>query len=170
LNQKEEVLADLKILQDELKVKAGPVNMGAPQFVLIAHDDYHAQNVGRTEDGLQFFVTSLFVPALFDNPGNEFIAVFLFNDDGDLVESKIDELGPRSKLDLDKARALKRTRIDELGEKEFGDIVIKPFAVEHYGEMMGFLPSKYEGRWAVELHPGNFMSFSEPWDSGEYDT
>ncbi|GAA0255521.1 hypothetical protein GCM10010492_65480 [Saccharothrix mutabilis subsp. mutabilis] len=24
--------------------------------------------------------------------------------------------------------------------------------------------------WWVELHPGNYMAFSEPWDSGEYDT
>lgn len=170
MNQKEEVLADLKILQDELKVKTGPVNMGAPQLVLIAQDDYHAEHVGRTEDGLQFFVTPLFVPAFDDKPGNEFIAVFLFNDDGDLVESKVDELGPRLLLDLDKARALKQTRLDELGEKTFEDIVVKPFAVEHFGEMMGLLPCKYEGRWAVELHPGNFMSFSAPWDSGEYDT
>jgi len=24
--------------------------------------------------------------------------------------------------------------------------------------------------WAVELQPGNYMAFFEPWDSGDYDT
>nr|BFE57442.1 hypothetical protein GCM10020063_019680 [Dactylosporangium thailandense] len=24
--------------------------------------------------------------------------------------------------------------------------------------------------WWVELEPGNYMAFSSPWDSGEYDT
>ena len=24
--------------------------------------------------------------------------------------------------------------------------------------------------WAVEMMPGNYMAFFEPWDSGEYDT
>jgi hypothetical protein len=52
----------------------------------------------------------------------------------------------------------------------FRDIKVKPFAVEYYGEMMGLIPSKCEDRWTVELLPGNFMAFWEPWDSGEYDT
>jgi hypothetical protein len=24
--------------------------------------------------------------------------------------------------------------------------------------------------WAVEVQPGNYMAFFEPWDSGDYDT
>ncbi len=24
--------------------------------------------------------------------------------------------------------------------------------------------------WAVELQPGNYMAFFEPWESGDYDT
>jgi len=28
-----------------------------------------------------------------------------------------------------------------------------------------------EGRpWVVEMHPGNYMAFLQPWDIGEYDT
>ena len=31
-------------------------------------------------------------------------------------------------------------------------------------------PEDENDSWAVELLPGNYMAFFEPWDSGEYDT
>jgi len=31
-------------------------------------------------------------------------------------------------------------------------------------------PEEEADPWAVEMQPGNYMAFFEPWDSGEYDT
>jgi len=45
-----------------------------------------------------------------------------------------------------------------------------PIFVEHSGELLGMIPSKYEDHWTVEVLPGNVMAFHEPWDSGVYDT
>ena len=170
MTDKNEVLANLKLLSDELKNKRGPANRGAPQIILIGHDDYHATEIGRTKDNLQFFITSMFVPAIGGKPGCEFMATYLFNTSGDLVNSKVDNLGPRANLAFNTVSNAKQQHIKALGPIKYLDIQVKPFAVEHYGLMMGLIPSKFEGRWWVELLPGNCMAFHEPWDSGIYDT
>ena len=155
----------------------------APEKILILHDDYHARHIGRTSDGRQFFLTQAFESAIGDSPGREFVALFLFDDDGSLIEDRIDELGTRQELDLDgrppgnKASgstiddAIER-RLAELGTVAFGDIEIRPFGVDRLGTTFGFLPVEPEEdgeEWCVEFHPGNFMAFYPPWD-GEYDT
>jgi hypothetical protein len=58
-----------------------------PALIAIDHDDYHASRVGRTKDGMQFFVTTPFIPALGNEPGREYLAVFLFDSDGRLSEA-----------------------------------------------------------------------------------
>jgi hypothetical protein len=40
-----------------------------PTLIAIDHDDYHADRVGTTEDGMQFFVTMPFIAALGDEAG-----------------------------------------------------------------------------------------------------
>ncbi len=67
----------------------------APEKISILHDDYHARHIGRTSDGRQFFLTSAFEPAMGESPGREFVALFLFDNDGTLIEDRIDELGTR---------------------------------------------------------------------------
>ncbi|MEU3456907.1 hypothetical protein ABZ671_25400 [Micromonospora sp. NPDC006766] len=55
----------------------------------------------------------------------------------------------------------------------FGRIEVAPFAVERFGTTFGLIPQPPEDGddfWWVELHPGNYMAFTAPWDSGEYDT
>jgi hypothetical protein len=163
MDEKEEILHNLEILKQELKVKTGPQNMGAPEIVFIEHDDYHAQDIGHAANGLQFFF-----PPIFSNV--EFVVLFLFNQSGDLVESKIEDLGPRDSYDKEHARAVKAEWLSQLEPLEYGDIQVKPFAVEHNGTMMGLIPTKYPDCWVVEVLPGNVMAFSEPWDSGVYET
>lgn len=170
MHERDAILADFDLLLKEVSGKNGPTNLGAPELITIEHDDYHAKYVGRTDTNQQVFVSQLFIPALSDQPGNEFLAIFLFSDIGNLVESRVDELGPRSSLNHELAAALLAQRLHELGNLTFHDIRMKPFAVEHFGTMMGLIPRKYDEQWCVELHPGNFMAFNEPWDSGIYDT
>lgn len=133
-----------------------------------------ASAIGKPNCSLRFNCSPLLRETksdpLSDQPGNEFLAIFLFSDIGNLVESRVDELGPRSSLNHELVAALFAQRLHELGNLTFHDIRVKPFAVEHFGTMMGLIPRKYDEQWCVELHPGSFTAFNEPWDSGIYDT
>jgi hypothetical protein len=105
--------------------------------------------------------------------GSEYIALFLFDGDGNLIESKTDDFGPRETLDDEKCRRCYEQRLRELGDVKFGRIDVKPFAIKQFGTTFGLLPREpmdEDDVWAVELHPGNYMAFFEPWDSGDYDT
>lgn len=144
-----------------------------PALITINHDEYDASHVGCTADGLQFFVTTPFVPATGDSAGREFIAVYLFDKNGSLVDARIDDLGPRATLDRGKARRLFEQRIKELGRLEHRRIQVRPFEIECFSTKFGFVPrppEDEEDSWWVEVQPGNYMAFHEPWDSGEYDT
>ena len=60
-----------------------------------------------------------------------------------------------------------------MGKVEFQPIEVKPFSINHNGIEMGLIarePEEEDDVWAVELLPGNYMAFFEPWHSGEYDT
>jgi len=143
-----------------------------PELIAIDHDDYHAEHIGRTKDGLQFFLTTPFEPAI-KSEGCEYIALFKFDLDGNLVESVIDVLGSRGSFDPDEAKEKYTSRLQGLGEVEFRKIEVKPFSVEKNGVDIGLMvrePEDEDDVWAVELLPGNYMAFFEPWDSGEYDT
>jgi hypothetical protein len=144
-----------------------------PDLIAINHDDYHARHIGRTADGQQFFLTPLFEPAIHGKAGNEFVALFLFDDRGKLVEAKIDQFGPRATMDEGKRRAAYEARLREMGKVKFERIEVAPFSVKRFGTEFGLIPQppEEEGEdWWVELHPGNFMAFYPPWHSGDYDT
>jgi hypothetical protein len=61
-------------------------------------------------------VTTPFVPATADNAGRDFIAVYLFDSQGGFLEARIDDLGPRKRLDQNGARKLLERRLAELGK------------------------------------------------------
>lgn len=146
---------------------------GRPQIIAIDHDDYHAEHVGRTAKGEQFFLTTPFEPAINGKVGCEYIALFLFDTEGNLSESVIDKIGPRGSYDEDERKEKYCAHLNKLGEVEYCRIEVKPFSVERNGVDFGLIIREPEGEedvWAVELLPGNYMAFFEPWDSGEYDT
>lgn len=144
-----------------------------PEKIVINHDDYYAKHVGVTKDGLQFFLTAPFESASKDSKGCEYIALFKFDEDGNLVDSIINTLGPRDSFLEADAKERYYTCLKELGELEYCRIKVKPFCIKHNGIDMGLIVRESEsevGTWAAELLPGNYMAFFEPWDSGEYDT
>jgi hypothetical protein len=64
-------------------------------------------------------------------------------------------------------------RLSELGPIVYCRIEVQPFAIERFGTTFGLVPRSPEDKddsWWVEMQPGNYMDFHEPWDSGEYDT
>ena len=144
-----------------------------PKIIAIDHDDYHAEHVGRAGDGLQFFLTRPFEPAIGGREGCEFIALYLFDKHGTLLEAKIDSFGPRASVNAEACRTLYEERLRELGEVSFERIQVAPFSIERFGVTFGLVlrePEDEDDPWAVEVQPGNYMAFFEPWDSGEYDT
>ncbi|MCC6939068.1 MAG: hypothetical protein IT226_12680, partial [Flavobacteriales bacterium] len=103
----------------------------------------------------------------------EFVALYLFDEMGRLIEARIDAFGPRATLDDDARRTMYEKRLKELGPVTFERIEVAPFAVERFGTTFGLVLRPPEDEievWAVEVQPGNYMAFFEPWDSGEYDT
>ncbi|GAA1864440.1 hypothetical protein [Asanoa iriomotensis] len=146
---------------------------GPPTRIAIDHDDYHAEHVGHTADGRQFFLTTPFEPAGDDGGGAEFVALFLFAADGRFVEARIDAFGPRDGMDQVAARETYDARLAELGDVTFARIEVEPFAVERFGTTFGLIPEPPEDEddgWWVILEPGDYMAFTAPWDSGGYDT
>lgn len=145
----------------------------APTLIAIDHDDYHAEHVGRTPDGRQFILTNPFDPAVGSHPGCEFVALYLFDGAGRLLEAQIDSFGPRAAVDEDARRKVYAHRLASLGDVSFERVEVAPFSVQRFGLAFGLValaPEEDDEEWSVEMQPGNYMAFFEPWDSGEYDT
>jgi hypothetical protein len=148
------------------------MNDGRLELIAIEHDDYAAKYVGRTEDGRQFILTTPFEPAM-NGPGAEFLALYLFDDAGKLLDAKIENLGPRATMDDDRRVQLRDQWLSELGEVSYERVEVAPFSVKKFGTEFGLIvrePEDEEDVLAVEMQPGNYMAFFEPWDSGDYDT
>jgi hypothetical protein len=146
---------------------------GPPKTVALANDDYSAKYVGWTADGRQFFLTNPFVPAIGGNPGREFLALYLFDQGGLLLDAQIEDLGTRANLDASAARARQAALLESLGPVKFCKIKVAPFKVERFGVEFGFIPQPPEEPdedWSVIVEPGNYMCFWPPWISGDYDT
>jgi hypothetical protein len=145
-----------------------------PSLITLDPDDYSAHDVGHTAEGLQFFLTTPFVPAVKGAPAREFIALFIFRADGALAEARIDDLTTHSTVDPALAAPLLiAEHFLSLGPTTRRRIQMQPFQVERFGVTFGLVPRPPEDEdegWWVELKPGNYMAFHEPWDSGEYET
>ncbi|MDR2013500.1 MAG: hypothetical protein LBQ20_10820 [Rhodanobacter sp.] len=146
-----------------------------PKLIAIDHDDYHAEFVGKTPNGKQFFLTEPFEPTTPMQAGNEFVALFLFDRKGKFLEAFIDEFGPRASMDTSARDAMVEKRLAQLGDVSFERIEIAPFQVEKFGTIFGLIPNEMgeeddEDDLSISLMPGDYMAFSEPWDSGDYDT
>src|SRR5437016_1577654 len=101
--------------------------MSKPTIIAIDHDDYHASHVGRLSDSRQFFLTTPFVPATGGNAGREFVALYLFDKRGHFLEARIDDMGTRAELDVERARNTFERRLAELGPVEYNRIEVQPF-------------------------------------------
>lgn len=147
---------------------------GRPRFIMIVPDDHYVREVGETADGRQFFMTDPFIPASAKDPGREFIALYLFDRDGNLLEARIDDLGTRAELHVEDARTLRIQRLGELGPVRFTPIRVKPFELERFGTTFGLVaeppePDIEDDHWWVSVQPGDYIAFTPPWD-GRYDT
>ncbi len=143
-----------------------------PKTIAINNDDYHAKYVGKLGNGDQFILTTPFVPAGI-GPGCEFIALYVFDKMGKLQSHKIHSFGPRDSLDESVVSKVHQEWLKGLGNVKFARIQVAPFSVTEYETEFGLIirePDDDDDIDAVEMQPGNYMAFFEPWDSGDYDT
>lgn len=144
----------------------------SPALVAIEPDDHLARHVGWTSDGRQFLLTNPFVPADAGTEGCDYVALFLFDAAGALVEAWVDRLGPRALLPADEPGRTVERRLETLGTIERRRVQVAPFSVERFGTTFGLVaiaPGDEADDWSVELQPGRAMTFFAPWDSGAYD-
>lgn len=149
------------------------MNPESPTRIAIDHDDDHAAHVGKTADGRQFFLTTPFEPATNGRAGEEFNALYLFDEGGEFIGAQIESFGPRGTHDMAVKQAACLKLLDGLGPVTLQRIEVAPFEVERFGTTFGLIGRDCddpEDVIAVEAQPGNYMAFFEPWDSGEYDT
>ena len=137
--------------------------MHLPKRIEIKHDDQLAMHIGRTQDGAQFFLTTPFIPHTSDNPGSQFIALYLFDPNGEFMGAKIDDLGPRQLIDTEKADARYEEFLNHLNQPTFCDIEVEAFQIEKHGIRFGIISHQNQ----LCLQPGNYKIFSHPWD-GSY--
>ncbi len=148
---------------------------GPPKSITINHDDYHAEHVGRTKDGRQFFLTIPFVAAEEEGTatGCEFIALYIFDKSGQLQSATIEDLGPRETMDAPARLVRRDALLASLGPVKYQRIKVAPFRIEMFGVEFGFIPRAPEepgDDWCVIVEPGDVMCFWPPWTSGDYDT
>jgi hypothetical protein len=168
-----------RVLSDEEEWER---SLRPPRKITINHDDRHARYMGRTVAGEQFFITAPYVeggPAQ-RFPRRDFVALYVFDKKGALVRSKIIDLGTREKKDAQTTRALKKRAAEErdkllasLGEVTYGDISVAPFTVKKFKIEFGLSHSGPEDPfdpWLAAFTPGAYMKFTQPWDSGTYET
>lgn len=92
---------------------------------------------------------------------------------GRLLDSDIDVLGTRGSFSEEEATNKYYSKLESLGKVRYQRIEVRPFSVRFNGSDIGLVvrePESEDDVWAVELLPGNYMAFFEPWVSGEYDT
>ena len=144
--------------------------MSAPTRFTIQPDDYHARFVGTTGDGLRFFITTPYEAPTSIDPGTEFVAMFLWNADGSFHSVDIDSFGPRETIhEMDRQDALERL-FARTGEAVIEPISVEPFAVQSHGTTFGFVPFASGDVASVTLQPGDYMTYTSPWDGESYAT
>lgn len=144
--------------------------MGPPEKFLIVPDEFHLDYAGRCADGRFVIITSQISPGT-PKQTRDFICTFLFNDDGRLVEHRIDEVGERGTYDVGAGKKLWIEHADAVGVITPEPFWVRPFSVDFVGMAFGLIPEKVDdGEWQVIFEPGNTMAFYAPWDEGGYDT
>lgn len=143
-----------------------------PKRVAIDPDDRLARHVGWTAEGRQFVLVTPSVDAAPGTEGCDFVALYVFDAAGALVEAWVDRLGPRALLAVDEPGRTVERRLSSLGDVERRRVEVAPFSVERFGTVFGLVavaPGDEADDWSVELQPGAAMTFYAPWDSGTYD-
>lgn len=136
-------------------------------------DSFHLTDVGELNDGNYYWIDRQLVSDGTDT--RDFVAVYLFDPQGNLINSEIIDRGLRSdpnKIPLEDVfdRVSKR-----IGVKRRTDFWVYPFSVAAFGQKFGLVvrerqEGERDGFQAVDAMPGFTLMFYPPWIDGLYDT
>ncbi|WP_369370475.1 hypothetical protein AB1046_16995 [Promicromonospora sp. Populi] len=145
----------------------------APERFTIVPDDYHVPYAGTAEDGRKFFLSE----ELFSlDSGFAYVGVFLWNADGTFDEVRVDTVDRSDGLPPGQpggagAEDLVAARLAELGDYVLEPIEVEPFTQDVDGVTFGWNVDRYEdGTYYINIEPGDFIAYYEPWDGLGYDT
>lgn len=163
---------------------------GAPSRIWIRPDDYHVPYAGTAGDGRRFFVseelfswhdvTSTSSSSLPDSTSLRepvaFIATFWWKADGSFDDVTVDKLARDTNLPPGQAgpaadgAGVMRRHMAALGKHTLEPINVQPFLHRVHGVEFGWRYQVCEGTPSINIEPGNFICYYEPWDGYEYDT
>jgi hypothetical protein len=92
--------------------------------------------------------------------------------DGTFAELKVDEVRrpeglPPAQAASAGADQLVAARLGELGKYVLEPIDVAPFTVNRNGVTFGWAVTQFEGTCSINIEPGNFIAYYEPWDGPE---
>ena len=148
-------------------------NWHPERIPIMREENYHTHYLGELEDGRLFFGYETFVfPNGFSGENwqeerLEYAIVYLFDRDGNHVETIHELAGKTSEIDMGKSNEILKGLFEPLGKLNFRSIEVKPFSTIIDGIEFGLIPDNETQ--SIELQPSSTIAFFEPWD-GEYDT
>ncbi|MFD2794147.1 hypothetical protein ACFS27_11375 [Promicromonospora vindobonensis] len=149
----------------------GAVVGRAPDRFTIVPDDYHVPYAGTAGDGRKFFLSE----ELF-NDDTAYVGVFLWKADGTFDEVRVDAAArpdglPPGQASRAGGEDLVAARLAELGDYVLESIEVEPFTQDVDGVTFGWNLEQYDdGTYFINIEPGDFIAYYEPWDGLEYDT
>lgn len=147
-----------------------------PERFTIVPDDYHVPYAGTAEDGRRFFLSeSLFTYRHPEGGSSSYVGLFLWHPDGTFDEVRVDTLErpegvPPGQAVPAGAEDLVEARLAELGDYVLEPIVVEPFLVKVDGVRFGWRVSRFDDDFTINVEPGDFIAYYQPWDGQEYDT
>jgi hypothetical protein len=141
----------------------------APERFTIRPDDFHIPYAGTAEDGRKFFLSE----ELFAD--SNYVGLFLWRADGTFDEVRVNAVPrpkglPPAQAAPAGATALIDERLDELGDYVLEPIEVEPFTTKVHGVTFGWRVSRFRGIYTINVEPGDFIAYYEPWDGRGYDT
>lgn len=143
----------------------------APARFTIRPDDYHIPYAGTAADGRRFFLSS----ELFTMDSG-YVGLFRWTADGSFDEVRIDPVGrsadvpPGQAAPGDGADELVQARLAELAPYVLEPITVAPFLTTIDGVDVGWRFRASDDWASLNIEPGDFICYYEPWDGEEYDT
>ena len=116
-----------------------------------------------------FFATTPFHFSSDDQSGREFLAIYLWEQNGTFSEAVIAERVPAADGGRNSLSQFVSENLAPRDLLRFEPIEVAPFEVSRFGLTFGFIYVEYQGSRWVEVLPGNYIAFYPPWN-GDYDT
>jgi len=146
--------------------------------IRLCPDEFHLPDVGHLESGVRYWIDRQV--ARLEGRTHDFLATYIFDEEGRLIWHKIDDLGSRPNEIMHLTPALRdevdlliSNQLKRLGPGRNADFWVLPFSVNAFGHTFGLVVRSDEECESddgpfVDVLPGLTLMFHAPWDEGVY--